>query len=135
MSSRDAQWPLDIETRFVHLLVDMVTDGRIVNGHVHPKLWVSIAIEFSTIIGTIYTAKQCSEKYKRLQTNHFHFSELLRDETALGWDPVANIVHATETQWQQFLRVGFLHCTLLPFAVLYMFMDQYLCISCFIGLK
>jgi hypothetical protein len=135
MSSRDAQWPLDIETRFVHLLVDMVTDGRIVNGHVHPELWVSIAIEFSTIIGTIYTAKQCSEKYKHLQTNHRQFSELLRDETALGWDPVANTVHATETQWQQFLRVGFLHYALLPFAVLYMFMDQYLCISCFIRLK
>jgi hypothetical protein len=124
MSSREAQWPLDIETRFVNLLVDIVTDGRIVNGHVHPDLWVSIASEFSTMIGTIYTAKQCSDKYKRLRINHREFLELLRDETGLGWDPVANTVHATETQWQQFLRVGFLTRTLLPFVVLYMFMDQ-----------
>jgi hypothetical protein len=124
MSSREAQWPLDIETRFVNLLVDMVTDGRIVNGHVHPDLWVSIASEFSTMIGTIYTAKQCSDKYKRLRINHREFSELLRDETGLGWDPISNTVHATETQWQQFLRVGFLTRTLLPFVVLYKFMDQ-----------
>jgi hypothetical protein len=124
MSSGEAQWPLDIETQFVNLLVDMVIDGRIVNGHVHPDLWVSIASEFSTMIGTIYTAKQCSDKYKRLRINHREFSKLLRDETGLGWDPVANIVHATKTQWQQFLRVGFLTRTLLPFVVLYLFMDQ-----------
>jgi hypothetical protein len=92
--------------------------------HVHPNLWVSIASEFSTMISTIYTAKQCSEKYKHLRINHREFSELLRDETRLGWDPIANTVHATETQWQQFLRVGFLYCILLPFVVLYMFMDQ-----------
>jgi transcriptional regulator with AAA-type ATPase domain len=124
MSSREAQWPLDIETRFVNLLVDMVTDGRIVNDHVHPDLWVSIVSEFSTMIGTIYTAKQCSDKYKRLRINHHEFSELLRDETGLGWDPISNTIHATETQWQQFLRVGFLTCTLLSFVVLYKFMDQ-----------
>jgi hypothetical protein len=119
MSSREAQWPLDIETQFVNLLVDMVTDGRIVNGHVHPDLWVSIASEFSTMIGTIYTAKQCSDKYKRLQINHREFSELLRDETGLGWGPIANTVHVTETQWQQFLQVGFLTHPLLFYICLW----------------
>jgi hypothetical protein len=42
---------------FIHLLVDMVTDGRIVNGHAHLDLWVSIASEFFTMIGTTYTEK------------------------------------------------------------------------------
>ena len=94
MSSRDAQWPLDIETQYVHLLVDMVINGRIVNGHVHSDLWVSIASEFFTMIGTTYTGKQCSNKYKRLQINYRGFSE---DEIALRWDPIANIIHATKT--------------------------------------
>ncbi|GLT57361.1 hypothetical protein SLA2020_303390 [Shorea laevis] len=101
-----AIWPPECENKFVQLLVELVNTGRIVNGSVHMNLWSPIASQLSDQTGRTYTAKQCRTKYTRLRINHREFSNLLHHRTGLGWDPISNTVHGTESQWQSYLRIN-----------------------------
>ena len=106
-------WSPEFEHTFVQLLVDLVNNGRIVNGSVNINMWSSIADKMSELTGRTYTATQCWTKFLRLRMNHREFSDLLHHKTGFGWDPMSKTVQGTETQWQQYLRVTL--TTHLPF--------------------
>ncbi|XP_059429137.1 uncharacterized protein LOC132162944 [Corylus avellana] len=93
MANLDASWPLNIETKFVEMLVELMNQGRLVDGHMHPNQWFPIASQLSDMFGVTYTARKCSEKYKRLGMNHHEFSDLLTRETGFRWDPISNTVN------------------------------------------
>jgi hypothetical protein len=79
-----------------------------VNGAIHVNLWSLIASRLFDMTGRTYSADQCRTKFSRLKMNYREFSDLLNHQIGFGWDPIANTVHGTETQWQQYLRVKFI---------------------------
>ena len=97
-------WSLEFENMFVQILIELINSGKIVNGVVHMNLWSPITSRLSDMTSRTYTTAQCRTKFLRLKMNHREFSNLLNHQIEFGWDLVANTIHETETQRQQYLR-------------------------------
>ncbi|XP_030939854.1 uncharacterized protein At2g29880-like [Quercus lobata] len=60
--------------------------------------WTVVVNEFNKRASKSYTKAQLTQKYQRLKQRHRTFFQLIA-RTGMGWDPISNMVTATDDAW------------------------------------
>ncbi|KAK7846114.1 l10-interacting myb domain-containing protein [Quercus suber] len=91
-------WPEAVEKHFIDILLEEDAKGNMPQGQFKTGTWTIIMTEFNHRTNKNYNKTQLTQKYQRLKTRHRTFSQLIA-RTGMGWDPISNMVTASEEAW------------------------------------
>jgi hypothetical protein len=97
-----AKWIPEHKLQLVYILLDKA------NINIKSSYDKKILAEITTLLNAYirphkFTSVQVKNKIKRLKTNYTDFSMLLSGRliTGFGWDPVTNVVSASDVHWER----------------------------------
>ncbi|KAL0015654.1 hypothetical protein SO802_002723 [Lithocarpus litseifolius] len=91
-------WPSVVEKHFIDVLLEEEAKGNMPQGQFKTGTWTVVLNEFNKRTTKNYNKTQLTQKYQRLKVRHRIFSQLI-GRTGMGWDPIANMVTASEDAW------------------------------------
>ncbi|KAH9648271.1 L10-interacting MYB domain-containing protein [Citrus sinensis] len=83
-----AYWDDVTSDAFVKICVNETLVGNRLNGHFNKIGWKNLIAKFHSMTGRDYEQKQLKNKWDILKKGWQLWTNLLRNETGLGWDPV-----------------------------------------------
>ncbi|KAH9679005.1 L10-interacting MYB domain-containing protein [Citrus sinensis] len=83
-----AYWDDVTSDAFVKICVNETLAGNRLNGHFNKIGWKNLIVKFHSMTGRDYEQKQLKNKWDILKKGWQLWTNLLRNETGLRWDPV-----------------------------------------------
>ena len=96
-----------MEKLFIDIMVEECIKGNMPDGVFKRSTWNKLVTELNVRAKRSFNHKQVKKKFNRLRTRHRIFSKLLK-HAAMGWNPVTNIVAASDEVWKNVLAVSFM---------------------------
>ena len=90
-----ADWSSRIETVFIRIVHDHVKKGDLQTSTFTKKIWNTINDELLEQCHKRFNVGQLKSKFNRLRKTHREFFDLVA-HTGFGWDPISNMVTASE---------------------------------------
>ncbi|XP_050248523.1 uncharacterized protein At2g29880-like [Quercus robur] len=91
-------WPEVVEKHFIDILLEEDAKGNMPQGQFKTGTWTIVMNEFNKRTNKNYNKTQLTQKYQRMKGRHRTFFQLIA-RTGMGWDPISNIVTASEEAW------------------------------------
>ena len=85
-------------------MVEEITEGNMLNGVFHIRIWTLMTEKLNFKTSRSYTAKQLKAKMHRLRGLYRVYDDLVKI-TGFGWDAESNTVIVSEEVWKDYIRV------------------------------
>ncbi|KAH7575436.1 hypothetical protein ACOSQ2_005242 [Xanthoceras sorbifolium] len=99
----NAEWSTRIEAIFIRILHEHVKKDDLQTSTLHMKVWNTICNDLFQQTQRQFTIMQLKSKFNRLRKKHGEFSDLIA-HTGFSWDPISNIVTASEVVWAEYIK-------------------------------